>query len=225
METKQFTEHPEVFHLINELKNEGIPQRSYSDVVDEAGNQYVELVMEGGGVLGVALVGYNYVLEQMGLRFFSLAGTSAGSINALLLAGLGDVSKPKAELMVEILANKNLMEFVDGDKQAKRFIDAFIKGAGKLELAWRGFKVIDNIKNELGLNPGDDFMNWISLVLAQHGVTSVKMLNDQFGKVPKNLKIRDGIDKTIEGLEPRFAVIAADLTTQTKVDFPNMAPL
>jgi len=225
MEIKQFTQHPDVFHLIDDLKKEGISKKQFSDVLDESGNQYVELVMEGGGVLGVALVGYNYVLEQMGLRFFSLAGTSAGSINALLLAGLGDVSKPKAERMVEILANKNLMEFVDGDKQAKSFINSFVKGAGKFILAWKGLKVIDNVKNELGLNPGDDFLNWISDVLAQNGVTSVKTLKQYFQKIPDGLKIREGIDKTIEGLEPRFAVIAADLTTQTKVDFPRMAPL
>ena len=77
MKITQFTEHPTVFHLIDDLKKEGIPQKSFSDVVDDKGHQYVELVMEGGGVLGVALIGYNYVLEQMGLRFFSLAGTSA----------------------------------------------------------------------------------------------------------------------------------------------------
>jgi NTE family protein len=225
METKQFTHHTEVFHLINELKNEGVSEKQFSDVLDESGHQYVELVMEGGGVLGVALVGYTYVLEQMGLRFFSLAGTSAGSINALLLAGLGDISRAKAGRMVEILANKNLMEFVDGDKQAKSFINAFVEGAGKFKLAWKGFKVVDNIKNNLGLNPGDDFLDWISDVLAQNGIVSVKTLYNSFGKIPKGLKIREGVNKTIEGLDPRFAVIAADLTTQTKVDFPRLAPL
>ena len=55
-----------------------------------AGNQYVDLVMEGGGVLGIALVGYTYVLEQAGLRFLGIAGTSAGAINAAYFAGAPD---------------------------------------------------------------------------------------------------------------------------------------
>ena len=49
-----------------------------SDIRDRHGNQYVDLVMEGGGVLGVALAGYSYVLESAGLRFLGLGGTSAG---------------------------------------------------------------------------------------------------------------------------------------------------
>lgn len=66
-----------------------------SDVTDDAGHQYVDLVQEGGGVLGVALVGYTYVFEKMGIRFFSLAGTSAGSINAMLLASTGNKEDEK----------------------------------------------------------------------------------------------------------------------------------
>ena len=38
--------------------------QNYSDIVDEFGNQYVDLVQEGGGVLGIALLGYTYVLEE-----------------------------------------------------------------------------------------------------------------------------------------------------------------
>ncbi|MCR6719123.1 MAG: patatin-like phospholipase family protein [Chitinophagaceae bacterium] len=64
-----------------------------SDVTDNEGHQYVDLVQEGGGVLGIALVGYTYVLEKMGIRFFSMAGTSAGAINTLLLACCGKKRK------------------------------------------------------------------------------------------------------------------------------------
>ncbi len=50
-----------------------------SDLRDEEGHQYIDLVQEGGGVLGIALVGFTYVIEKAGIRFLSLAGTSAGS--------------------------------------------------------------------------------------------------------------------------------------------------
>ena len=78
MKITDFTQHPEVVKIIQGLAKDKINERQFSDVLDSSNHQYVELVQEGGGVLGVALVGYTYVLEQMGLRFFSLAGTSAG---------------------------------------------------------------------------------------------------------------------------------------------------
>src|SRR5689334_7232857 len=75
-----------------------------SDVTDAEGHQYVDLVQEGGGVLGIALVGYTYVLEKMGIRFFSMAGTSAGSINTMLLACAGNKEDEKSDKIVEKLA-------------------------------------------------------------------------------------------------------------------------
>ncbi len=225
MDIKDFTNHSEVSSIISELKTEKTHQKQFSDVIDKNGNQYVELVMEGGGVLGVALIGYNYVLEQMGLRFFSLAGTSAGSINALLLAGMGDVSQPKAEKLVGILANKNLMEFVDGDDDARDFVKTLVKGAGILKMVWKGVQVVDNLKGDMGLNPGKDFLKWISDILKQNGIENVSDLEREFGTLPAGLKIRDHVDKNTDGLTPRFAVIGADLTTETKVEFPRMAKL
>ena len=79
MKTTDFTNHPEVIQLLAGMKKDKVNEKQFSDLTDSSGNQYVELVQEGGGVLGVALIGYTYVLEQMGIRFFSLAGTSAGS--------------------------------------------------------------------------------------------------------------------------------------------------
>jgi len=225
MKITDFTQHPDVFHLIEDLKNEGIPKKQFSDVLDAQGNQYVELVMEGGGVLGVALIGYNFVLEQMGLRFFSLAGTSAGSINALLLAGMGDVSKPKAEKLVDVLANKNLMEFVDGDSDAQDFVEAIVKGAGIMKMVWKGVQIVDNIRDDIGLNPGNNFLDWMAGILKKNGIESVADLEKNFEAVPNGLKIREGIGRSIDGLKPRFTVIAADLSTETKVEFPRMASL
>ncbi|MBM3437376.1 MAG: alpha/beta hydrolase, partial [Bacteroidetes bacterium] len=44
-------------------------------------------------------------------------------------------------------------------------------------------------------------------------------------KIPAGLKIRAGVNRDIQGLSPRFAVISADLTTETKVEFPRMRSL
>lgn len=60
------------------------------------GRQYVDLVQEGGGILGIALVGFVYALDEVGIRFVSLAGTSAGAINTVLLAAVNSPNKKKA---------------------------------------------------------------------------------------------------------------------------------
>jgi NTE family protein len=78
----------------------------FSDIEDVQGNQYVDLVQEGGGVLGIALVGYTYVLETAGIRFFSLAGTPAGAINTIMIAGLGRCSKPNQKRYLKYSAEK-----------------------------------------------------------------------------------------------------------------------
>ena len=225
MNIKEFTEHPQVFHLVRSLKEDKVHEKQFSDVLDGDGNQDVELVQEGGGVLGVALIGYTYVLEQMGLRFFSLAGTSAGSINSMLLAGFGDISKPKSDKLISQLVNKDLYEFVDGDKDAKRFIGNLVEGAGRIKMVWNAMQVLDNLFDDLGLNPGDDFFNWLAGILEKEGVRTTRDLYDHFGKIPETLKIREGIDKSLEGLQPRIAMVAADIMTETKVEFPRMRSL
>jgi NTE family protein len=45
--------------------------------------QYVDLAQQGGGVWGIALIGATYILEVMGIRFFVLAGTSAGAVSMM----------------------------------------------------------------------------------------------------------------------------------------------
>src|SRR5271156_2231237 len=47
--------------------------------------QFMHLVLQGGGTLGIAHVGAVHGLETAGIRFVGLAGTSAGAIVALLL--------------------------------------------------------------------------------------------------------------------------------------------
>lgn len=219
------TENIDVQNILHELKLKNVHEKTFSDVLDTDGNQYVELVQEGGGVLGVALLGYTYVLEQMGLRFFSLAGTSAGSINAMMLAGQGDVSKEKSEKIIDALVNKNLFDFVDGDKHSKKLIEAILQNKGKFVLVYRVIRVIKTLFGDLGLNPGKDFLNWLINYLDEDEKFTLARLQDTFGKPPGNLIIREGVDKTTEGLQPRLAIITADLTTETKVEFPRMASL
>ncbi|ULA69192.1 MAG: hypothetical protein LZF62_410148 [Nitrospira sp.] len=109
-----FTRHPTVKTAVRDAQTAS-KGKHISDIVDGNGFQYVDFVMEGGGVLGIALTGYTYVLEQAGIRFLGIGGTSAGSINALMIAALGPPEEAKSERLLKILAGMPMASFIDGD--------------------------------------------------------------------------------------------------------------
>ncbi|HKJ80093.1 MAG TPA: patatin-like phospholipase family protein [Prolixibacteraceae bacterium] len=230
MTYEDFINQPEFQEMLKEAAT--LKTKVFSDVVDQEGNQYVDLVQEGGGVLGIALVGYTYILETAGLRFFHLAGTSAGAINTLILGGLDSIEKEKSNQVLDILAKQDLFEFVDGDPTLKSIIQKVIEGTpfkkmlGKL--LWNYKKIKNALFINLGLNPGKKFEKWIEEVLekAPYKIKTIADLNEKRGKeyFPEGLKNRvTGEPLTDE--KAQIYIIAADVTTQTKVQFPKMAGL
>ena len=196
-----------------------------SDIIDAAGRQYVDLVMEGGGVLGIALVGYTYVLEQLNVRFLQLGGTSAGSINALLLAAAGPVSAAKTDGLLTQLTAQDLRAFVDGDSDARDFVRVLVENGRLLRYLWKGAQVIDNLTQDFGLNPGTVFHDWLRHLLDQQGIRTVADLHRLRTLTPADgLRYRTG--ETYAPAQPiRVALVTADVTTESKVVFPEMAPL
>jgi NTE family protein len=222
---KEFIENPEFKKIITQaeaLKKSG---HRFSDIEDGQGNQYVDLVQEGGGVLGIALVGYTYVLETAGIRFFSLAGTSAGAINTMVLAGLGPMQEAKSAKILDILSRKNLFDLVDGDKAVRSIVQRAVrgeKGIG-LRILFNARTLYKTIQDKFGLNPGSNFEEWITDELAKAGVKTMGDIRKLMNKLPDKLKnVRDG---NIEGLQAKLAIIAADVTTHSKIEFPEMAEL
>jgi len=126
---QDFVQHPEVVACIDTLKLKFGPNFEkllVSDTLDDQGNQYVQLVQKGGGVLGVALVGYTYVLEQAGIRFLRLAGTSAGAINTSLLVVIGNKDETKSEKTLKYLCDLDFFNLVDGKPFIRWLIKNFI---------------------------------------------------------------------------------------------------
>src|SRR5579864_6079922 len=71
-----------------------------SQAINEKGSLTADIVLEGGGVKGTALVGAVAALEEAGYRFNRVAGTSAGSlVAAMVAAGI-----PAAQLHERMLA-------------------------------------------------------------------------------------------------------------------------
>lgn len=110
-----------------------ISAKEFSDILDQEGNQYVHFVQEGGGVWGVALVGYLYALESFGIRFLRIAGTSAGAINTMLIAALGDRSKNKSSRIKELLFQWKFEEFMDGKSIVKKMANRILKSNAYLK--------------------------------------------------------------------------------------------
>jgi NTE family protein len=126
---EEFVNAPEVRACMEELKSafgDQFEKLLVSDVLDQKGHQYVNLVQKGGGVLGVALVGYAYILEQVGVRFIRLAGTSAGAINTALLAVIGKKEESKSERILQYLCDLDFFSLVDGHPFARWLIRKFI---------------------------------------------------------------------------------------------------
>ena len=97
-----------------------------SDVLDAKGHQYVNLVQKGGGVLGISLVGYTYMLELVNIRFMRLAGTSAGAINTALMTVIGKKEDAKSKTVLKAIIELNFFDLVDGHPVMRRLIRTFI---------------------------------------------------------------------------------------------------
>jgi NTE family protein len=220
-----FISNQKVLEITGRAEKLKISGKRYSDVEDAQGNQYVDLVQEGGGVLGIALVGYTYILEKAGIRFFSLAGTSAGAINTMMIAGMGKIGEPVSEKILEILSNKNLFDIVDGDKAIKKLIQKAVENEKGLKwsIAWNAIKIYKTLKNKLGINPGNDFEQWISDVLKINGVVTLSDLINIRKQLPEG--IRYIVDEANSVFETKLAIISSEITTHTKAEFPRMAEL
>ncbi|MFO7526031.1 MAG: patatin-like phospholipase family protein [Ignavibacteriaceae bacterium] len=206
------------------MKAKGLDKKVYSDIVDEDGNQYVDLVQEGGGVFGIALVGYSYIMEKAGIRFFSLAGTSAGAINTIMMAGLSKIGDPVSEKILDILGRQNLFDFVDGSKSIKKLVQRYADGKkGVLLLAVLNFfRIRKYLKSYYGLNPGYIFQGWVDENLEKAGIKTVADLTQHRKKVPKLLHRETNEEIHREAF---LKIITSDVTTKSKITFPEMSEL
>ncbi|GAA3969681.1 patatin-like phospholipase family protein [Mucilaginibacter dorajii] len=129
LKPEDYYNHPDVTGSLKKLQDkfgEDYKGLLVSDTLDADGHQYVNLVQKGGGVLGIALVGYTYILEMAGIRFLRLAGTSAGAINTALMCVIGDKKTMKSNTILEYLCTMDFFSFVDGHPFARLLIKSFI---------------------------------------------------------------------------------------------------
>ena len=204
---------------------------SVSDIEDEEGHQYVDIVFEGAGMLGIALVGYTYVLEEVGIRFRGVGGASAGAINAAFLAGLGAPNEKKSTRMLEILGKETkFFDFVDGGNTVKKGVNYFLQDKSKRRW-WKTFyygaRFIPILFKYRGLNPGDEFQKWVDEKLEKKTVKDIQsLMKPSVSFKNKGEEILRGEDRDGYIVDKfRLAVVTTDVTTETKTDLPRMARL
>ncbi len=114
-------------------------------------SRWIDVVFEGGGVRGNALVGALAVLEERGYRIQNRAGTSAGAIVATLSA-----AGYKGRQLRTILGEQDFSEFID--------------------LGWERFLPVAGIPLsvlvEHGIFEGDAFYEWLRALLEARDVES-----------------------------------------------------
>lgn len=235
MHYSDFIVDPKITALLQELRKEGRDSQEYSDIIDEQGHQYVDLVLEGGGVLGVALVGYTWMLEQMGLRFASVAGTSAGAINAMLLAAHSDTNNKgqlSSEWVLDKIANTRFELFLDGPKHARKIVAKVLSGNGLLSIGFSALRIKKYLKQHLGMHPGLAFEQWLGAALAEMDIHKMADLTKSLAQKTQRLQSRSmhadtstGTGTSIEITAVKIAVICAELSTQSKIELPKMASL
>jgi NTE family protein len=125
-----------------------------------------DLVLEGGGVKGIALVGAIAVLEERGYRFRRIAGTSAGAVvGALLAAGM------TAKELAEVMGTVDYKRFRDGD---------LLDQLGPFGRAM-------SILVDEGVYRGEYLRRWLGDLLAARGVRTFAdlVVDDRGGSFPR----------------------------------------
>ncbi len=168
-----------------------------------------DLALEGGGVKGIALAGAVLVLDEAGYRFRCVAGTSAGSIAASLIAAITKAERPMT-LLKQYMDDMEFSRFMpDGHLHA--FLDHRGGKAGTL--------IADTaiLSHRMGLYPGDYLEEWLQPKLAELGC-------EHFG----DLRLPAGADPD-QSLPPghdyRLLVHTSDITRECLVRLPWDYPI
>jgi NTE family protein len=235
-----------------QAKLTALQSKQFSDTLDDHGHQYIDLVLEGGGTLGIALLGYIHALESVGLRFIGIGGTSAGAISALALAAAARPAESRLDALMDLLANMPMRSFVDGksdgDDDAIEALEAWLQHRNAFVKTWKTAQVVDNLTSIHALNRGKKFHDWMTQLLQGFNggrPMTVAALREKMTDLPP-LWVSDSAQesdfahlpvipyvKTADGRKQlqvnrkkhQLCVIAADISTETKVEFPKMAPL
>jgi len=154
------------------------------------------LVLEGGGVKGVALVGAATALDEAGWRFERIAGSSAGALVGAVIAAMQQAGESMARV-------DDIMRTLD----YRRMLDRRLGGRA---LAWWPFLANSwGIVRHLGMYRGHYMTQWVRGVLGEFGVRTFA-----------DLAFDDPGSALAPGQSFRLVVTASDLSRQRLMYLP-----
>lgn len=147
-----------------------------------------DLVLEGGGVKGIAIVGALEVLVEAGYRFERVAGTSAGAITGSVVAAMTHSGESLTRL-------SDIAQTLDFTK---------LRDRGLLERMFGPIRTIVDVVNLVrtdGFHSGDYMRDWVAGVLKDLGV-------ETFG----DLRRHDAASAMAPHREYSFIAVTSDLS-------------
>ena len=227
----QLTNEPEVLEITDKIREKAAAGGYLiSDIIlrdEDREYQFVDLVMEGGGTLGIALVGYIHALEQAGVRFLGIGGSSVGAIVSLLAYSCGERIEAKGEKLASIIGNMDLGSMVDGSYMARKLSVLLGKRKARARILRIIISAVFSLRQvftKLGLNPGDKLYRWLADILSENRIMTLTDLNRLTGALPDGLFHRYTGERIVD-YDTDLKIVAADITTSTKVVFPVMASM
>ena len=131
------------------------------------------IVLQGGGTLGLAHAGFVAGLEAAGIRFVGLAGTSAGSILAMGIAAIrgDDLTRETYARLAAITDAVPMDSFIDGPRPVRVLIKRALKGHRLyLPQFWPGLvAALSRLRDRRGLNHGTAFETWFESIMTELG--------------------------------------------------------
>ena len=195
---------------------------NFSDIRDDEGNYYVDLVLGGGGMLGMAHAGFIHALEESDLKFRAVAGSSAGALSAALLMGIRPDKKWKGLFLGALLGALEGDELLDTVTGQKWFRGKFKKRAWINLLP--SLMAFCRYLFFRGIIKGDTYENRLVDTLQEIGKEqdSPKKVVGRMTNPPKLTVCHETGEDDIKGLEyMRLKIVAANITQEEKVVYPD----
>lgn len=195
------------------------------------------IVFQGGGVLGLAHVGFLAGLERAGIRCAGAAGTSAGAIVATIFAAArkSDLYAPMSPTLLNIVSVMPTSSFVDGPPLIRRLIGDLLnkRPIATMPILWiAALRALGRLLRRRGLNPGNVFEKWMTRTLTSLGVPDCATLEIHLRAIVRQLEslgLKDPIVRVDPGQDPHnipkpahelLRITATGLPAGLKFTFP-----
>lgn len=189
--------------MSNNTSLKRIFQASQGDksVADNYGQSIpVHFVFQGGGILGIAHLGFFSGLERAGFRAVGLAGTSAGAILALLIAAARGTNPNEGNIgsrLLDVLWQMPAESFMDGPYSSRRLTKFALskKTIASFEMSVPIIATIRRVLSHFGIHRGITFESWLSTELSnQFGIRTCHDLTTTIATC-----LRDALPDTAAG--------------------------